>query len=161
VVGPETPLVAGIVDDLAGAGIKAFGPGKLAAQLEGSKGFTKALCTECGIPTGAYRPFTSAADALAYVRAQGAPLVVKADGLAAGKGVVRIDVSGTSSLVTVTNEWLEKADANLPSLVHVLREAGVAKAVLLLSNAEPAGVVDVVSGKVTGLAKPRPPPPQK
>jgi len=88
VVGPETPLVAGIVDDLAAAGIKAFGPSRQAAQLEGSKGFTKALCTEFGIPTGAYARFTNAADALAYVRAQGAPIVVKADGLAAGKGVV-------------------------------------------------------------------------
>jgi len=88
VVGPETPLAAGIVDDLASAGIKAFGPGKQAAQLEGSKGFTKALCSEFGIPTGAYSRFTKAADALAYVRKQGAPIVVKADGIAAGKGVV-------------------------------------------------------------------------
>ena len=88
VVGPETPLAAGIVDDLAKAGIKAFGPGKQAAQLEGSKGFTKALCTEFNIPTGAYGRFTTADDALAYVRKQGAPIVVKADGLAAGKGVV-------------------------------------------------------------------------
>jgi phosphoribosylamine---glycine ligase len=88
VVGPETPLAAGIVDDLAAAGIKAFGPSRLAAQLEGSKGFTKALCTEFNIPTGAYGRFTNANDALAYVRAQGAPIVVKADGLAAGKGVV-------------------------------------------------------------------------
>jgi phosphoribosylamine--glycine ligase len=88
VVGPETPLAAGIVDDLANAGIKAFGPSKQAARLEGSKGFTKALCTEFGIPTGAYGRFTNSADALAYVRAQGAPIVVKADGLAAGKGVV-------------------------------------------------------------------------
>jgi phosphoribosylamine---glycine ligase len=88
VVGPETPLAAGIVDDLAAAGIKAFGPSKQAAQLEGSKGFTKDLCSEFGIPTGAYRRFDSAEAALAYVRAQGAPIVVKADGLAAGKGVV-------------------------------------------------------------------------
>src|SRR6201995_4549592 len=88
VIGPETPLAAGIVDDLASAGIKAFGPSKLASQLEGSKGFTKELCTEFGIPSGAYGRFTDAADALAYVRAQGAPIVVKADGLAAGKGVV-------------------------------------------------------------------------
>jgi phosphoribosylamine--glycine ligase len=88
VVGPETPLVAGIVDDLASAGIKAFGPGKQAAQLEGSKGFTKDLCREFGIPTGAYQRFHTAADALAYVRKQGAPIVIKADGLAAGKGVV-------------------------------------------------------------------------
>jgi phosphoribosylamine--glycine ligase len=88
VVGPETPLAAGIVDELARAGIKAFGPSKQAAQLEGSKGFTKALCTQFGIPTGAYGRFSNAADALAYVRKQGAPIVVKADGLAAGKGVV-------------------------------------------------------------------------
>jgi phosphoribosylamine--glycine ligase len=88
VVGPETPLAAGIVDDLTSAGIKAFGPGKQAAQLEASKGFTKALCSECGIPTGAYGRFTNADEALAYVRSKGAPIVVKADGLAAGKGVV-------------------------------------------------------------------------
>ena len=88
VVGPETPLAAGIVDDLAAAGIKAFGPGKLAAQLEGSKGFTKDLCAEFGIPTAAYRRFANAADATSYVRAKGTPIVVKADGLAAGKGVV-------------------------------------------------------------------------
>jgi phosphoribosylamine---glycine ligase len=88
VVGPETPLAAGIVDDLSAAGIKAFGPGKEAAQLEGSKGFTKDLCYEFNIPTGAYKRFDNAADALAYARAQGAPIVVKADGLAAGKGVV-------------------------------------------------------------------------
>ena len=88
VVGPETPLAAGIVDDLTAAGIKAFGPSKQAAQLEGSKGFTKDLCPEFDIPTGAYRRFNNANDALAYVRAQGAPIVVKADGLAAGKGVV-------------------------------------------------------------------------
>src|SRR6202045_3507957 len=88
VVGPEAPLAAGIVDDLARAGIKAFGPSQQGARLEGSKGFTKALCTEFGIPTGAYGRFTTTADALAYARKQGAPIVVKADGLAAGKGVV-------------------------------------------------------------------------
>ncbi|OKO73903.1 phosphoribosylamine--glycine ligase [Bradyrhizobium sp. NAS96.2] len=88
VVGSETPLAAGIVDDLAADGIKAFGPSKQAAQLEGSKGFTKDLCSEFSIPTGAYRRFDNARDAVAYVRAQGAPIVVKADGLAAGKGVV-------------------------------------------------------------------------
>jgi phosphoribosylamine--glycine ligase len=88
VVGPETPLAAGIVDDLTDAGIKAFGPSKLAAQLEGSKGFTKDLCSEFDIPTGAYCRFDNAPEALAYVRDQGAPIVVKADGLAAGKGVV-------------------------------------------------------------------------
>jgi phosphoribosylamine---glycine ligase len=88
VVGPEAPLCAGIVDDLAAAGIKAFGPSKAAAQLEGSKGFTKDLCRANNIPTAAYERFTAAAPAKAYVRAQGAPIVVKADGLAAGKGVI-------------------------------------------------------------------------
>jgi phosphoribosylamine--glycine ligase len=88
VVGPEAPLVAGIVDDLEAAGIKTFGPTKAAAQLEGSKGFTKDLCRAHDIPTGAYERFTAAEPAKAYVRARGAPIVVKADGLAAGKGVV-------------------------------------------------------------------------
>jgi phosphoribosylamine--glycine ligase len=87
VVGPEAPLVAGIVDDLAAAGIKAFGPTRAAARLEGSKGFTKDLCAAHGIPTAAYARFTDAAAAQDYVRAHGAPIVVKADGLAAGKGV--------------------------------------------------------------------------
>lgn len=88
VVGPEAPLVAGIVDDLASAGIKAFGPSAKAAQLEGSKGFTKDLCRENNIPTGAYERFRDATGAKDYIRRQGAPIVVKADGLAAGKGVV-------------------------------------------------------------------------
>ena len=88
VVGPEAPLVAGIVDDLEAAGIKAFGPSKAAAQLEGSKGFTKDLCKTNSIPTAAYERFKTAAPAKDYVRKKGAPIVVKADGLAAGKGVV-------------------------------------------------------------------------
>ena len=88
VVGPELPLCAGIVDDLAAAGIKAFGPGKWAARLEGSKGFTKDLCKANKIPTAAYERFKLAAPAKDYVRKHGAPIVVKADGLAAGKGVV-------------------------------------------------------------------------
>jgi phosphoribosylamine--glycine ligase len=88
VVGPEAPLVAGIVDDLEAAGIKAFGPTRAAAQLEGSKGFTKDICRANAIPTAAYERFTAAEPAKAYVRARGAPIVVKADGLAAGKGVV-------------------------------------------------------------------------
>ncbi|MGB7036372.1 MAG: phosphoribosylamine--glycine ligase, partial [Xanthobacteraceae bacterium] len=88
VVGPEGPLCAGIVDALEAAGIKAFGPSRAAARLEGSKGFTKDLCRANAIPTAAYERFTDAAAAKAYVQARGAPIVVKADGLAAGKGVV-------------------------------------------------------------------------
>ena len=88
VIGPETPLVAGLADRLAKVGIKAFGPSAEAAQLEGSKGFTKDLCRRHNIPTGAYERFADLDKALAYIDAQGAPIVVKADGLAAGKGVV-------------------------------------------------------------------------
>ncbi len=87
VIGPEQPLVDGLVDALDNAGIKAFGPSKLAARLEGSKGFTKDICAKYNIPTGAYRRFTACEPALAYIREKGAPIVVKADGLAAGKGV--------------------------------------------------------------------------
>jgi phosphoribosylamine--glycine ligase len=88
VVGPEGPLVAGIVDDLLAAGIRTFGPTAAAARLEGSKAFTKDLCARHGIPTAAFGVFTDAETAKAFVRTQGAPIVVKADGLAAGKGVV-------------------------------------------------------------------------
>src|SRR5437764_1500992 len=88
VVGPEAPLVAGIVDDLEAAGFKTFGPSKAAAQLEGSKGFTKDLCRAHNIPTAAYERFTSAESARAYARKQATPMVIKADGLAAGKGVI-------------------------------------------------------------------------
>src|ERR1700742_1361483 len=88
VVGPEVPLCAGVVDDLEAAGIKAFGPGKWAARLEGSKGFTKDLCKANNIPPAAYERVKGAAAAKEYVRKHGAPIVVKEDGLAAGKGVV-------------------------------------------------------------------------
>jgi phosphoribosylamine--glycine ligase len=88
VIGPEAPLVAGLGDALGLAGIKYFGPTKLAAQLEGSKGFTKDLCAEFNIPTAAYGRFKEAASAKAYLAKQSVPIVVKADGLAAGKGVV-------------------------------------------------------------------------
>lgn len=88
VVGPEAPLVAGLVDRLNEAGIAAFGPTAAAARLEGSKLFTKELCRTNGIPTAAFGRFTKAEAAWAYVTAEGAPIVIKADGLMAGKGVV-------------------------------------------------------------------------
>ncbi|MBI1621963.1 phosphoribosylamine--glycine ligase [Aquamicrobium zhengzhouense] len=87
VVGPEAPLVAGLADELEAAGIRVFGPSQKAAQLEGSKGFTKDLCARFGIPTAAYGRFNNAPKAKAYARQVGAPIVIKADGLAAGKGV--------------------------------------------------------------------------
>jgi phosphoribosylamine---glycine ligase len=131
VVGPEAPLCAGIVDDLTGAGIKAFGPCKAAARLEGSKGFTKDLCRANGIATAAYERFDAAAPAKAYVHAHGAPIVVKADGLAAGKGVVvaqtiaqaqaAIDTMfagepGAASAQIVVEEFLEGAEASFFAL---------------------------------------------
>lgn len=88
VIGPEAPLVAGVADAVRAAGIACFGPGAEGAQMEGSKRFSKELMERAGIPTAAYGSFADEEAALAYVREQGAPLVVKADGLAAGKGVV-------------------------------------------------------------------------
>jgi len=88
VIGPDNPLVAGIVDDIEAAGFRTFGPTRAAARLEGSKGFTKDLCRKYGIPTAAYERFSNADSAKAYVKTKGAPIVVKADGLALGKGVV-------------------------------------------------------------------------
>lgn len=100
VVGPEAPLVAGLVDDLGVAGIPAFGPSRYAAQLEGSKGFTKDICRANNIPTAAYERFGSEAPALAYLRRHGAPIVIKADGLAAGKGVtVAMTLAGAEAAV--------------------------------------------------------------
>ncbi|MBM3533998.1 MAG: phosphoribosylamine--glycine ligase [Alphaproteobacteria bacterium] len=94
VVGPEDPLCLGMVDQLEAEGIRAFGPSKAAAELEGSKGFMKDLARKIGIPTAAYRRFADIERARAYVRGQNAPVVVKADGLAAGKGVVVAATAG-------------------------------------------------------------------
>jgi phosphoribosylamine--glycine ligase len=88
IIGPEAPLAAGVADRLREAGIAVFGPSQAAARLEASKRFTKEICDAAGAPTAAYAHFTEAAPARAYVQAQGAPIVVKADGLAAGKGVI-------------------------------------------------------------------------
>ncbi|ERK05568.1 Phosphoribosylamine--glycine ligase [Serratia fonticola AU-AP2C] len=88
IVGPEAPLVIGVVDAFKAAGLKIFGPSQAAAQLEGSKAFTKDFLARHAIPSAAYQNFTEVEPALAYVRSQGAPIVIKADGLAAGKGVI-------------------------------------------------------------------------
>jgi phosphoribosylamine--glycine ligase len=101
VVGPEAPLVAGAIDALAAAGIEAFGPSRGAAQLEGSKAFSKEFMARHGIPTAGFRVFTDADEASAYVREAARPLVVKADGIAAGKGVV---------VAQTTDEALEAID---------------------------------------------------
>jgi len=88
IIGPEAPLAAGVADALTAAGVLVFGPTAAAAQLEASKAFTKEVCDACGAPTAAWARFTEAEPAKAYIREQGAPIVVKADGLAAGKGVI-------------------------------------------------------------------------
>lgn len=127
VVGPEAPLVAGIVDRLAEAGIKAFGPSAAAARLEGSKAFTKELCAAHGIPTAAFRRCRSAEEAHAAIDAFGAPVVVKADGLAAGKGVVvaaslhdahaAVDaLFGSPGTEAVVEEFMEGEEASLFAL---------------------------------------------
>ncbi|MDE3176673.1 MAG: phosphoribosylamine--glycine ligase [Pseudomonadota bacterium] len=119
IVGPEAPLVAGVVDDLAAAGIVAFGPSRSAAQLEGSKGFTKDFCREFGIPTAAYQRFRDRAAALAYIAAESAPIVVKADGLASGKGVV---VAATTAQAEAAVLALFDADPDADCVVEVCLE---------------------------------------
>jgi phosphoribosylamine---glycine ligase len=99
VVGPEVPLVAGLADDLRKAGIPVFGPSKAAAQLEGSKGFTKDLCSAANIPTAAYERFTTAAGAIAGLDDFAPPYVIKADGLAAGKGVILAETRDHAEMV--------------------------------------------------------------
>jgi phosphoribosylamine--glycine ligase len=102
VVGPEGPLVAGLGDDLRQAGIGVFGPSREAARLEGSKGFTKDFCARYDIPTAAYRRFNEAEAAKAYVMEVGAPIVIKADGLAAGKGVT-VAMTPEEALAAIDN----------------------------------------------------------
>ncbi|MCP6105329.1 phosphoribosylamine--glycine ligase, partial [Klebsiella pneumoniae] len=87
VIGPEAPLAAGVADALRTAGIPVFGPSRAAAMLEASKAFTKEICDACGAPTAAWARFTDATPAHAHIARTGAPIVIKADGLAAGKGV--------------------------------------------------------------------------
>ena len=127
VVGPEDPLVNGLVDRLDAEGIKSFGPNAAAAQLEGSKGFTKDLCADYNIPTAAYGRFADAREAKAYIEKHGAPIVVKADGLAAGKGVIMAETDeqahaaideifggkfGGAGAELVIEEWLEGEEAS-------------------------------------------------
>ncbi len=107
VVGPEVPLTMGIVDRFQAAGLEVFGPSKAAAQLEGSKKFSKDLMAKYGIPTAAYGSFTDRDAAVAYVRQQGAPIVVKADGLAAGKGVV-VAMSEQQAITAIDDIMLDK-----------------------------------------------------
>ena len=133
VVGPEAPLCAGLVDALTADGIKAFGPTAAAARLEGSKGFTKDICAKYAIPTAAYARFDDLARAQAYLQKVGAPIVVKADGLAAGKGVIMAETRdqaeaaladmlqgggfGQAGAEVVMEEWLHGEEASFFALV--------------------------------------------
>ena len=142
VVGPEAPLAAGIVDDFRAAGLRIFGPTRAAAQLEASKDFAKSFMTRHGIPTAHYRTFSDAAAARVDVRVRGAPIVVKADGLAAGKGVV-------------VAERAEDAHAAIDAMLggHALGDAG-ARVVIedFLSGEEASFIVMVDGAQVLPLA---------
>ncbi|MEM8877707.1 MAG: ATP-grasp domain-containing protein, partial [Pseudomonadota bacterium] len=113
VVGPEAPLVAGIADDLTAKGISVFGPSRAAAALEGSKAFMKAVCAEAGIPTAKHHRFTDPDAAKADIRARGTPIVIKQDGLAAGKGV---------SVAVTLDDAFEAVDTLLTDNQEVLVE---------------------------------------
>jgi len=144
VVGPEGPLVAGLVDRLEAAGIATFGPSAAAARLEGSKGFAKDLCAKYDIPTAAYRRFRDPESAKDYVRERGAPIVVKADGLAAGKGVTvamtmaealaAIDAAmgerrfGVAGAELVVEDYLEGEEASFLALVDGVHALPLASA---------------------------------
>jgi len=136
IVGPEVPLVDGIVDYFSERKLKCFGPSKGASQLEGSKAFTKDFLARHNIPTGSYENFTDLEPALAYVRAQGAPIVVKADGLAAGKGVI----------VAETIEQAEDAVRDMLS-GNVFGEAGCRVVIEEFLGGEEASFIVIVDGE--------------
>ena len=135
VVGPEAPLCAGLVDRLEAEDIAAFGPRAAAARIEGSKGFMKDLCTRCGVPTAAYRRIASLAEAEAFIAELGAPLVVKADGLAAGKGVVLAETEA------------EALDAAQAALGGAFGEAGAALVIEEMLVGEEASYFALVDGE--------------
>ena len=135
VVGPEAPLVSGLVDRLEAHGIAAFGPSAAAARIEGSKGFMKDLCARAGVPTAAYRRVTSLAEAEVFIAERGAPLVVKADGLAAGKGVVLADTEAAA------------LDAARTALGGAFGEAGAALVIEEMLAGEEASYFALVDGE--------------
>ncbi len=140
VVGPEAPLAAGVVDTFRARGLRIFGPTQAAAQLESSKDFAKAFMQRHGIPTAAYATFTEAAAAHAYVDQQGAPIVIKADGLAAGKGVV--------VAVTLAEAHAAIDDMLLANTTGVQHNAGVARVVIEAFMAgEEASFIVLCDGK--------------
>lgn len=136
IVGPEAPLVEGVVDYFASRNLRCFGPSQGAAQLEGSKAFTKDFLARHGIPTAAYANFTELEPALAYLREQGAPIVVKADGLAAGKGVI-------------VAQTLEEAEAAVTDMLsgNAFGDAGCRVVIEEFLDGEEASFIVLVDGK--------------
>ena len=137
VVGPEVPLMNGLVDDLEKAGIRAFGPRANAAEIEGSKSFAKDLMKKYGIPTARYEVFTEAEPARAYIRREGAPIVVKADGLAAGKGVI---------VAMTEQEALEAVDVIMEE--NSFGDAGARVVIEEFMQGEEASLLAFTDGKV-------------
>ena len=136
VVGPEVPLMNGLVDELEAAGIRAFGPRANAAEIEGSKSFAKDLMKKYGIPTARYEVFTAAEPARAYIRQEGAPIVVKADGLAAGKGVI---------VAMTEQEALDAVDAIMED--HSFGDAGARVVIEEFMEGEEASLLAFTDGR--------------
>ena len=136
IVGPELPLVAGVVDAFQQAGLRCFGPTKAAAQLEGSKSFSKDFLARHNIPTAAYQTFTDPQAATAYVKTMGTPIVIKADGLAAGKGV--IIAQSEAQAINAINDMLQG---------NAFGEAGHRVVVEEFLHGEEASFIVMVDGK--------------
>lgn len=145
VVGPEVPLTNGLVDAMNGAGIRAFGPTRAAAELEGSKSFAKDIMQKYGIPTAKYRVFTDAASARDYVQAEGAPIVIKADGLAAGKGVVVAQT--VDEALTAVNNIMEGQSFGAAGARVVIEECMFGEEASLLAFTDGETIVPMVSSQ--------------
>ena len=145
VVGPEVPLTNGIVDALGEAGIRAFGPSRLAAEIEGSKAFSKGLMKKYGIPTAKYEVFTEAEAAREYVRKEGAPIVIKADGLAAGKGVI-VAMTMDEALHAIDDIMEDKAFGQAGSRV-VIEEFMEGEEASLLAFTDGETIVPMISSQ--------------
>lgn len=145
VVGPEVPLANGVVDAFAAVGLKAFGPTKAAAEIEGSKAFSKGLMKKYGIPTAKYEVFTDAEKARAYVKEQGAPIVIKADGLAAGKGVI-VATSLDQALDAIDSIMCDNTFGSAGSRV-VIEECLVGEEASLLTFTDGTAIVPMISSQ--------------
>lgn len=145
VIGPEGPLTQGITDCLQAVGIPVFGPNKKAAQLEGSKAFAKALMKKYGIPTAAYEVFTDLESAKKYILKQGAPIVIKADGLAAGKGVVVAQT--TTEAIQAVSRMLAEKEFGAAGVKVVIEECMEGEEVSVLSFVDGTQVVPLISAQ--------------